>query len=72
MLAMSLGDYHREASKRNLMSAIKYFELEKSEALKIIDDINNFVSERWKHYFREQSINEDVIRMYENAFTIKN
>jgi serine/threonine-protein kinase HipA len=72
MIAMSLGNHHREASKKNLMSAIKYFELEESEALKIIDDINNFVSERWKHYFREQSINEDVIRMYENAFTIKN
>ncbi len=72
MIAMSLGNHHREASKRNLMSAIKYFELEESEASKIIDDINNFVSEKWKDYFREQSINEDVIRMYENAFTIKN
>ena len=72
MIAMSLGNHHREASKRNLMSAIKYFELEMSEASKIIDDINNFVSEKWKDYFREQSINEDVIRMYENAFTIKN
>lgn len=72
MTAMSLGSHHREASKRNLMSAIKYFELEESEASKIIDDINNFVSDKWKEYFREQSINEDVIRMYENAFTVKN
>lgn len=72
MLAMSLGDHHREASKRNLMSAIKYFELEEAEASKIIDDINNFVSENWKDYFREQSINQDVIRMYENAFRVKN
>lgn len=72
MLAMSLGDYHREASKRNLMSAIKYFELEELEAEKIIDDINKFVLKNWKDYFRNQSINEDVIRMYENAFTLKN
>ena len=71
MLAMSLGDHHREASKRNLMSAIKYFELEESNAEKIIDDINKFVSEKWKDYFREQSISEDVIRMYENAFSLK-
>lgn len=72
MLAMALGDRHREASKRNLISAIKYFELEKAQAEKIIDDINNFVSEKWKSYFRAQTINEDVIRMYENAFTLKN
>lgn len=71
MLAMSLGDYYREASKRNLMSAIKHFELEKLEAEKIIDDINKFVSKNWKDYFREQSINEDIIRMYENAFRLK-
>ena len=70
-LAMSLGDYHREASKRNLLSAIKYFELEKIEAEKIIDDVNGFVSKNWKKYFREQSINEDVIKQYENAFTLK-
>lgn len=72
MLAMSLGNYHREASKRNLMSARKYFELEEAEAEKIIDDINQFVSAKWKDFFREQSINEDVIKMYENAFTVKN
>jgi hypothetical protein len=34
---MSLGIHHREASKRNLMSAIKYFELEIVEAEKIIE-----------------------------------
>lgn len=72
MLAMSLGIYHREASKRNLMSAIKYFELEKVEAEEIIDDVNSFVVGKWKDYFREQSISEDVIRQYENAFTLKN
>lgn len=54
------------------LSAIKYFELEKIEAEKIIDDINSFVSRKWKDYFREQSISEGVIRQYKNAFTLKN
>jgi hypothetical protein len=42
------------------------------EAEKIIDDVNSFVSKKWKDYFREQLISEDVIRQYENAFTLKN
>jgi hypothetical protein len=68
---MSLGNHHREASKRNLMSAIKYFGLEIHEAEKIIDEVNSFVTGKWKDYFREQSISEDVIKQYENAFTSK-
>lgn len=71
MLAMSIGDYHREASKRNLLSSANYFELDKSEAEKIIDEINNFVVENWKIYFRNESIGETVIKQYENAFTLK-
>ncbi len=71
MLAMSLGLHHREASKKNLLSAGKYFEIDIVEAEKIIDEVNSFVSQNWKDYFREQSINEDVIKQYENAFTLK-
>ncbi|MCK5884812.1 MAG: type II toxin-antitoxin system HipA family toxin, partial [Bacteriovoracaceae bacterium] len=41
-LAMTVGDYHREGSKRNLMSAIKYFDLDETEAGNIIDSINDF------------------------------
>lgn len=70
-LAMSLGIHHREASKKNLLSAIKYFELEKSEAEKLIDEINSFVASNWKTYFREQLIREDIIKQYENAFSLK-
>jgi serine/threonine-protein kinase HipA len=72
MLAMSLGLHHREASKRNLLSSIKYFEIGIVEAEKIINDVNSFVSKKWKDYFREQLISENVIRQYENAFTLKN
>jgi serine/threonine-protein kinase HipA len=72
MIAMTLGVHHREASKRNLMSSIKYFELDKVEAEKIIDDVNSFVAQNWKDYFREQSVSENVIKQYENAFTLKN
>jgi len=71
-LAMSLGIHHREASKKNLLSAIKYFELEKVEAEHIIDEVNSFVALNWKNCFREQSINEDMIKQYQNAFTLKN
>ena len=70
-IAMTIGDYHREASKRNLMSAIKYFYLDKTEAEKIIDSVNNFVVSNWKKYFKDQSINENIITQYENAFIRK-
>ena len=69
---MSLGLHHREASKKNLLSSIKYFELELAEVEKIIDEVNLFVAKNWKKYFREQSISEDVIEQYENAFCLKN
>lgn len=71
MLAMSMGAHHREASKRNLLSACKYFELDKKVAEKIIDDVNRFVASSWKKYFREQAMSEDVIKQFENAFSLK-
>lgn len=71
-LAMTVGLHHREASKKNLLSAIEYFEIEKNEAVEIIDSVNEFVATHWKAYFRELAISEDVIKQYENAFSIKN
>ena len=71
MMAMTIGSYHREASKKNLLSAVEYFELEKTEAEEIIDKVNNFVITNWKYYFRNSNIKEDVIKQYENAFMLK-
>lgn len=71
-MAMTIGVHHREASKNNLLSAIEYFELEKTEAVEIIDNVNEFVASNWKAYFRDSSINENIIKQYENAFSIKN
>jgi serine/threonine-protein kinase HipA len=72
MMAMAIGDKHREASKSNLMSSVKNFDLEIKEAEEIIDSINHFVVKNWKKYFREQDIKEDIIKKYENAFSLKN
>ena len=71
IMAMAIGDYHREGSKRNLMSAIEHFDLSADEAGIIIDKINDFVTANWKDYFRNQGINETVIKKYENAFIRK-
>ncbi|OFZ26702.1 MAG: hypothetical protein A2381_17065 [Bdellovibrionales bacterium RIFOXYB1_FULL_37_110] len=71
MSAMSIGIHHREASKRNLLSSAQYFELGKKEAEKTINEVNSFVVSNWKKYFRKQAINENVIKQYENAFSLK-
>jgi serine/threonine-protein kinase HipA len=70
-IAMTVGDHHREGSKRNLMSAIKYFDLDETEAANIIDSVNDFVTNNWKDYFRNQGIKEAIIKKYENAFIRK-
>lgn len=70
-MAMSIGAYDREASKRNLLSACKYFEIEKKDAEEIIDQINVFVAENWKDYFREVEIRESVIKQFSNAMRPK-
>jgi serine/threonine-protein kinase HipA len=70
-MAMSLGAYDREASKRNLLSACKYFELDKKVATQMIDEVNDFVLANWKKYFRNSGVNEDVINQFENAMSLK-
>lgn len=69
--AMSIGVYDREASKRNLLSACKYFEIEKKEAEAIIDEVNEFVITGWQDYFRKSSIKEDVIKLFGNSMSLK-
>ena len=69
--AMSIGIYDREASARNLLSACKYFELEKTEAQNIINSISSFVQDNWRQYFRNAGIKKNIIAMFENAFSSK-
>ena len=70
-MAMSIGLYEKEASKRNLLSAAKYFEIEEKKAEKIIDEVNSFVSENWKNYFKAAGIKDGIIFQFENAMKIK-
>lgn len=70
-MAMSLGLYDREASKRNLLSAANYFKISKQDGEELIDDINAFVQKKWKAYFSQAGINESVIIQFENAMKIK-
>lgn len=70
-MAMSVGAYDREASKRNLLSACQYFELDKKKAERIIDRINEFVATHWKEYFRHAGIKESVMKKFENAMALK-
>lgn len=70
-MAMSLGIYEREASKRNLLSSAKYFQLSESVAGQLIGEINNFVQKNWKKYFKDARINDSTIAQFENAMRVK-
>lgn len=70
-MAMTVGIYEREASKRNLMSSAKYFQLDDSEASKIIDEVNEFVQKNWKQYFKDAGIKDSITNQFENAMSIK-
>lgn len=70
-MAMTVGIYEREASKRNLMSSAKYFQLNESEANKIIDEVNEFVQKNWKQYFKDAGIKDSIANQFENAMSIK-
>lgn len=70
-MAMSLGIYEREASKRNLLTSAKYFQLEDKEASHLIDEINEFVQKNWKQYFRKAGVKNSIITQFENAMRVK-
>jgi len=70
-LAMSIGIYEREASKRNLISSARYFQLNEVEASQLIDEINEFVQVNWKKYFKDTGIKNSIISQFENAMKIK-
>lgn len=70
-MAMTGGIYEREASKRNLMSSAKYFQLNDSEASKIIDGVNEFIQKNWKQYFKDAGIKDSITNQFENAMSIK-
>ncbi len=70
-IAMSIGIYEKEASKRNLLSAAKYFQLSETDANQLIDEINEFVKKNWKQYFQNVGIKDSIITQFENAMRIK-
>ncbi len=70
-MAMTIGAYDRQASKRNLLSACQYFEIDEKDAAEIIDQVNDFVITNWKEYFRNSGVKQDVIKQFENAMSLK-
>ena len=70
-MAMTIGLHGTEASKKNLLTSARYFEINDDEAGLIIDDVNNFVSENWREYFNSAGIKAEIIDRFENAMRIK-
>lgn len=70
-LAMEIGIYGREASKRNLLSSAKYFLLKETEASLLINEINHFVLKNWRKYFKESGIKDSIVNQFENAMRLK-
>jgi serine/threonine-protein kinase HipA len=71
-LAMEIGTQKREASKTNLLSAIKYFRLEKKEAEEIINEVFSFTEKNWRKYFETSGLNTKEVSRFETAMKIKN
>lgn len=69
--AMSIGIYGTEASRRNLLSATKYFEVDDEKAEAIVDEVNTFVRKNWKSYFKDSGIKDEIISQFENAMRTK-
>lgn len=66
-MAMTIGVYEREASKRNLLSSAKYFGLDESAAEKIIDETNDFIENKWRLYFKNAGLSQSVIKQFVNS-----
>lgn len=70
-LAMVVGRYEKEASKRNLLSSHSYFELDFHQAEQIIDEVNDFVQTHWRESFKSAGISDTVIQTFANAMKVK-
>jgi len=70
-LSMELGVDKKVASKKNLLSAIEYFEIGPDQANKIIDDVNTFISKNWRKYFSDVGLSTEEVSSFENAMSVK-
>lgn len=66
-LALNIGDYAKEASKRNAVSAAPYFGLEESEAIQIWEEISTVIQEKWRKVFKDAGMSSTVMKRFEQS-----
>ncbi len=66
-LAMNIGQYGKEASKLNVISASKYFDMTSEQAEAIWNASSDFVEQHWEQEFANAGLSEREIDSFKNS-----
>jgi serine/threonine-protein kinase HipA len=67
-LAMRVGNWHRRASRANVMSQCNYFQLSDADAGRIVDELHGIVSSRWRDHLLAAGVTENDCDRVASAF----
>ena len=70
-LALNIGDYGKQASKQNVLSAAKYFSLSSNIALEIWDELETSVMEAWEQEFKNAGLSNQEISSFHKSIGTK-
>jgi len=70
-LALQVGEYGKEASKKNVLSAARYFRLEPKRAVDIWLQLTDFVESNWRKQFRQSGFDKNALTRFENSIGAK-
>ncbi len=69
--AMNIGNFGKEASQRNVLSASSYFDLEPDQANAIWHDLESQVLTKWKDIFSSSGLSRKEVEMFEHSIRTK-
>lgn len=69
-LAMHIGEFGKEASKRNALSASDYFEISQKKALSIWRELEAIVVTNWERVFSESGLTKHEIERFKPSIGI--
>ena len=70
-LALAVGDFGKEASKRNALSAAPIFDISTDSAEAIWDELENIVIENWQNEFDNAGLSSGTIDRFRHSFGSK-
>lgn len=66
-LALQIGDFGKEASFKNVISAADYFMIGKQEALLIWDELRSIVEDNWEKTFSSAGLSDEFIERFRGS-----